>query len=212
MSASSLKTPSGKDISLLFKELIKGWHQNEPALEWDLTLDRFPQDLASFEGKAVRLGLINCFQWHLEDECRSNYDSFEMMAHLKHAIDQSNHRRVKMIDEIDDQVSQSLFGLHLDTPQTRLALVSPGNVIDRLSILELKLFHVLARAAGNGSMEEYQLAKLLEEQIQDVCTGFDELMDDLMAGRLRLKFYRIVKLYGSKPISKEHPADIQIDA
>lgn len=202
MSTYPLKTPSGKDISLLFKQLIERWHQNEPALEWNSAQDRFSYDLGSYEGKIAQLGLINCFQWHLEDECRSNYDSFEMMARLKHAIDQSNHRRVEMIDEIDREVSTSLPELRQETPETRearLALVSPGNVIDRLSILELKLFHVLARAAGNGTIEENRVVELLEEQIQDVCTGFDELMDDLSMGRLRLKFYRMVKLYGSNP-------------
>ena len=202
MSAFPLKTPSGKEISLLFKQLIKRWHQNEVDLEWDNAQDRFPQDLTSFEGKTAQLGLINCFQWHLEDECRSNYDSFETLARLKHAIDQSNHRRIKMIDEIDHEVSASLLELRQETPEARLALVSPGNIIDRLSILELKLFHVLARAAGNGPNGENRVAELLEEQIQDVCTGFDELMDDLSTGRLRLKFYRMVKLYGSDKSSQ----------
>jgi hypothetical protein len=197
MNASSIRTPSGNQISLLFKQLVKGWHLNEPALEWDIAQGRFPQDLTSFEGKTAQLGLINCFQWHLEDECRSNYDSFEALALLKHAIDQSNHRRVTMIDEIDNEVSASLLELRQETPEARLALISPGNIIDRLSILELKLFHVLARAARNGQMGENQVAEMLEEQIQDVCMGFDELMDDLSTGRLRLKFYRGVKLYGS---------------
>jgi len=210
MSAFPLKTPSGKEISLLFKQLIKRWHQNEVDLEWDNAQDRFPQDLTSFEGKTAQLGLINCFQWHLEDECRSNYDSFETLARLKHAIDQSNHRRIKMIDEIDNEVSASLLELRQETPEARLALVSPGNIIDRLSILELKLFHVLAHAARNGQMGDNHVAEVLNEQIQDVCTGFDELMDDLSAGRLRLKFYRMVKLYGSdkssQVTSKELPS------
>jgi hypothetical protein len=192
-----IRIPSGKQISVLFKQLIKRWHKNEPALDWGITQDRFPQNLASFEGKIAQLGLINCFQWHLEDECRSNYDSFEMLARLKHAIDQSNHRRIEMIDEIDNEVSASLLELRQETQDARLALVSPGNIIDRLSILELKLFHVLANAAGNGPMGENRVAELLEDQIQDVCIGFDELIDDLSTGRLRLKFYRMVKLYGS---------------
>jgi hypothetical protein len=102
-----------------------------------------------------------------------------------------------MIDEIDNEVSASLLELRQETPEARLAFISPGNIIDRLSILELKLFHVLARAARNGQMGENQVAEMLEEQIQDVCMGFDELMDDLSTGRLRLKFYRGVKLYGS---------------
>jgi Protein of unknown function (DUF4254) len=197
MNASSIRTPSGNQISLLFKQLVKGWHLNEPALEWDIAQDRFPQNLTSFEGKTAQLGLINCFQWHLEDECRSNYDSFEVLAHLKHAIDQSNHRRVTMIDEIDNEVSASLLELRQESPVARLALISPGNIIDRLSILELKLFHVITRAARNGQMGENHVAEMLEEQIQDVCMGFDELMDDLSTGRLRLKFYWGVKLYGS---------------
>jgi len=44
----------------------------------------------------------------------------EVLARLKHAIDQSNHRRIKMIDEIDNEVSSSLLELRQETPEARL--------------------------------------------------------------------------------------------
>jgi hypothetical protein len=174
---------------------VQLWHANEPALDWQMILTRFSPKAISLEDKIRGLGLINCFQWHLEDACRSNYSSIEILARLKYEIDSSNDRRVKMIDEIDYVIFTYLLQLRPDTQNIRPTLITPGNLIDRLSILELKLYHSFGQSYGSRSTSSNRVAELLEDQIQDVRHGIDELISDLSAGRLRLKFYRMVKVY-----------------
>ena len=68
--------------------------------------------------------------------------------------------------------------------------------MDRLSILVLKRYH--ARGVDPEKLASgLQTVMLLEEQITDLCTGIDEFIQDLRDGRLCLKVYRTVKLYGS---------------
>ena len=188
--------PTGFQLAMVFQDVIRRWHQVQPGLDWAAVLCAFPAGPASLPGQVERLGLINCFQWHLEDKCRENYASQAILAELKHAIDLSNQRRVSMIDAIDDEVARQLLWHEHAAQPTRLALITPGNLMDRLSILELKHHHAQSIDPHKTTTSTEMIA-LIEEQIEDLCTGMDELVQDLLTGRLRLKVYRTVKIYGT---------------
>jgi len=166
--------------------VIGEWHRLEPPLEWDAAVAGFPHT-EDWLGGVSRLALINCFQWHLEDECRARYDETARLAALKHDIDDSNARRVASIDAIDEQLARELAGVSVDRNEP-VALVTPGNLLDRISILELKRYH----AAPGG-----HAAAIVLEQLGDACDGLERLVADLASGRQRMKLYRTIKLYGT---------------
>jgi hypothetical protein len=181
-------TPPGRELAAACESLILSWHRREPALEWDAASTAFPGTDGDSTNAVTNLCLINCFQWHLEDECRARYADTNRLAALKRDIDASNRRRIRCIDAIDERVFRELDGA-VDRGGTEpVALVTPGNLLDRISILELKRYH-----APPGS----DLATIVAEQLDDACSGFDLLIDDLASARQRLKLYRTVKLYGS---------------
>jgi hypothetical protein len=186
---------SASEMTQTFQEVIQRWHQLQPSLDWEATELLFPQETTTLAGKIQRLGLINCFQWHLEDECRVSYSSQAVLADLKSRIDLSNHRRVKAIDGIDAAIQQRLPQDGHYGQAARIALVTPGSLIDRLSILELKRYHAYIIDPAKLASARVSV-ELLEEQISDLCAGIDEFFDDLLDGRQRLKVYRTVKLYG----------------
>ena len=67
--------------------------------------------------------------------------------------------------------------------------VSRGDsVIDRLSILALRIYHLRERGAG----EKLAISR---RQLSDLTTAGQQLTDDLFAGRKRQKTYRALKLY-----------------
>ncbi len=187
--------PGGQEIINLCRTVIENWHiqEIEPSLDWEVTSQALAPDPAKPEPNIDYLAFINCFQWHLEDACRIHYQAPLRLAHLKQAIDQSNQRRVTKIDEIDQYVLSQIHQQRPEPFNVPVALITPGNLIDRLSILELKKYHALVtkdhRQNGTG------IHRLLDEQIDDFCQGYDRLIDDLLSGRLRLKFYRTYKLY-----------------
>jgi hypothetical protein len=73
-------------------------------------------------------------------------------------------------------------------------------VIDRLSILALRLYHMEEQARRNDASAEH-IAKaktrleILYQQRHDLANSLDELLLDLFAGRKRLVVYRQFKMY-----------------
>ena len=85
-------------------------------------------------------------------------------------------------------------------PDARLNTESPGWAIDRLCILQLKLYHMGQQCSRTDVTPERHaefLAKLrvLEEQDRDLCTSIDQLLTDIEHGRKYMKVYRQMKLY-----------------
>jgi hypothetical protein len=73
-------------------------------------------------------------------------------------------------------------------------------MIDRLSILALKVFHMrlqTERSDAGGDHLETSRARLarLAEQRADLAGCFDALIADCLAGRARFKVYRQFKMY-----------------
>jgi hypothetical protein len=175
--------PSAEALSRACVDVIVRWHEHEPALDWSVTEASIRIDGDGLAVETARLCLVNCFQWHLEDECRASYDDHGRIAALKHAIDASNARRVRRIDELDERIVRDLAAPGENgTP----ALVTPGNLLDRISILELKRYHARGAAAAG-----------IDEQLDDVRRGLDALFADIAAGRQRVKLYGTTKIYGT---------------
>jgi Protein of unknown function (DUF4254) len=184
-----LGIPSAQASAALVRRVNHRWHELRPPLDWDAGVAALGDGGTSVDALTADLGLVNCFQWHLEDACRAAYHEPEKLAPIKREIDRSNARRVRLVDAIDRQIAARLRALRGNTgePLARIALTLPGHLLDRLSILELKRYHL--RSAGSD------LAGLLDEQVDDLCQGIDELIGDLVAGTVRIKLYPTVKLY-----------------
>jgi len=188
---SVLTLASARDAIVVFRRTNDRWHALRPRLDWDAAATAFAGGEDPAAARTARLGLVNCFQWHLEDACRAARHDPASVARLKAEIDRSNARRVRAVDEINLAVADDLRRSGAGAgPDPRIALATPGDLLDRLSILELKRCHALRRA-------ELGLVDLLTDQVDDLCRGMDELVDDLLSSRVRMKLYRTVKLYGS---------------
>lgn len=173
--------PSARALRSACADVIARWHLREPPLEWGIAKESISIEGDGLLADGAGLCLINCFQWHLEDECRAHYGDQARIGALKQAIDASNARRVRCIDELDARIVR-----HIAAPGENgaVALTTPGNLLDRISILELKRHH-----AGGAT------AAMLAEQLEDAQRGLDALFADLAAGRQRVKLYGTTKIY-----------------
>lgn len=143
----------------------------------------------------------NYLLWHQEDIARSTSVSDAELAQVKRAIDKLNQSRNDMIERLDDCLLDELVaaGVRIE-PDARLNTETPGSVIDRLSILSLRLYHMEEQTRRVEAGEKHvQRAKerlaVLREQRHDLATSLGELAADLFAGRKRLKVYRQFKMY-----------------
>ena len=142
---------------------------------------------------------IDTVQWHYEDLIRvPDIDPKEGMS-LKRLIDASNQRRTDMVEKIDDFFLE-YFNDVVPGDEARINSESPAWVIDRLSILALKIYHMKEQTEREDVSQDHKntaQAKLavLEEQKLDLSTSFNELVDDIADGLRKMKVYRQMKLY-----------------
>jgi hypothetical protein len=83
---------------------------------------------------------------------------------------------------------------------------TPGMMIDRMSIMALKIYHTheeTVRASATEAHRQKNLSRLavLREQRADLGRCFDELMTDIRDGRKRFKIYRQMKMYNDPELN-----------
>ena len=139
--------------------------------------------------------------WHQEDIARSPDVGDAEIATVKRAIDKLNQQRNDLIEQLDDGLLAELAVAKVQPQaEARQNTETPGSVIDRLSILALRLYHMREQAARSDASEEHRIKvlgrlEILCEQHRDLANGLQELLGDLFAGRKRLKLYRQFKMY-----------------
>ena len=139
--------------------------------------------------------------WHQEDIARSPAVSDADLAAVKRSIDKLNQQRNDLIEQLDDWLIADLAAAGVaPAAEARLNTETPGSVIDRLSILALRVYH-MEEQATRADADEAHVAKakarleILGQQHRDLSASLCELLDDLFAGRKRLKVYRQFKMY-----------------
>ena len=147
----------------------------------------------------------NARLWREEDLARRRDVADAQIVANKRAIDAFNQRRNDAVERIDELLAQS-FGATLEQGSARLHSETPGMMVDRLSILALKIRAMGAEARRSEAGAEHvercaaRLARL-HEQREDLARCLDELLADCAAGRARFKVYRSFKMYNDPALN-----------
>ena len=143
----------------------------------------------------------NYLLWHEEDVARSPNVGDERIAAVKRAIDGYNQKRNDGIEQLDAAILQMLAEKKIEPlPDARQNTETPGSAIDRLSILALRRYHMQEQADRAEASEEHRAKarsrlETLAEQHRDLSQSLRELLEDIFAGRRRLKVYFQFKMY-----------------
>jgi hypothetical protein len=150
---------------------------------------------------------FNFLLWHEEDVARSPDVSDRRIAEVKRAIDRYNQQRNDWIEKVDDWLAAYLAELRIAPPTgAPLNSETPGSVIDRLSILALRSYHLreqLERSDIDPAQRERVAAKLsicLTQQT-DLGQSLAELLADIRGGRKRHRTYRQLKMYNDPTLN-----------
>lgn len=145
--------------------------------------------------------------WHQEDIARSPDVEDSEIAKVKRAIDRLNQARNDHIEKIDDWLSAEIERRGIVCSENaRLRTETPGSVVDRLSIMALRLYHYreqLEREDVDDSHRQkvQQRTSLCLEQRQDLSQSLRELLEDIAGGICRHKTYRQMKMYNDPTLN-----------
>ena len=188
---------NARHIVELQEEATRRWH-GPGASELDaLVMEQGLDDLVLGQHRA------NFDLWHEEDQARDPGVTPERIVEIKRAIDRLNQRRNDLMERIDGALLQAAGEQRAEAP---LHSETPGMMIDRLSILELKRFHTaeeIARTDGDEQHAQRNRERLtvLEEQRDDLRNALDALWTDVMSGKRRFKLYRQMKMYNDPELN-----------
>ena len=141
---------------------------------------------------------FNARLWDEEDLARRQGVPDAEIAANKRAIDRLNQGRNDSVERIDE-ILVARMGM-LKKPDARLHSETPGMMIDRLSILSLKIRAMGSQLQRTDASDEHRAAcatKLhrLKEQREDLARCLDELLADCARGTAWFKVYRQFKMY-----------------
>jgi hypothetical protein len=181
----------------LHEEAVERWHSQPPA-----------HDEQEPPWSLVQLNHACNFQlWHEEDHARDPRASDAQIAQVKRSIDRLNQQRNDAVERIDEWLLAALARAGVTpSPEAPMNTETPGSVVDRLSILALKVFHMREEAQrqdADAAHRERAAARLaiLIQQREDLAAGLAVLLKDIAAGRKRLKVYRQMKMYNDPSLN-----------
>ena len=179
-----------RTITELHSTTVQQWHQHQ--------IDNQYEDFFEI---VCRQHQQNFKLWHQEDIARSPDVSEADLARVKRVIDKMNQQRNDLIEQLDDFLIHQLNLLGVKAqPNARLNTETPGSVVDRLSILSLRIYHMEEQAFRTDASDDH-IAKaksrleILYEQHRDLCQSLQELLDEIFAGRKCMKTYHQFKMY-----------------
>lgn len=164
-----------------------------------------PFPTGSFEALLYEKNWIDTVQWHLEDVIRKpDIDPGEGLA-IKRRIDRSNQLRTDTVEKMDDYFLEQFSGV-VPKKEARMNSETPAWLLDRMSILMLKIYHMEEQTLRTDVSEEHisrcnDKLGLLLEQKSDMTEAYDQLIKDIWEGNRKFKVYRQVKMYNDSSLN-----------
>lgn len=190
-----MRTPfDPHESAALQSSLTALWHEQPPAAAGDGFL------------RLVQENHLRNFQlWHEEDIARRDDLGSGRVHEAKRAIDRFNQERNNFIEEMDKALVAALQPAESGLPRNS---ETPGMILDRLSILALKEYHMREETVRPEASESHRascsekLARIIRQR-GDLTQSLAELLDDVAARRRTFAVYYQFKMYNDPALNPQ---------
>lgn len=180
-----------------FNELTEKWHISKNSET------KVSQDLVNLQ---ERLHFFNFSLWHEEDEARRTDVNDSEIAKVKRNIDKFNQSRNDTIQRIDEELFHLLTSSGFNLNSGSLNSETPGSMVDRNSIMSLKIYHMNEIAINPKESKDLRdqcalkVIKLKEQQLDlEICVK--NLLVDISEKRRYYKVYFQFKMYNDPKLN-----------
>ena len=186
--------PTSYEITQRHAHLTCTWHEGAPSVSGDGLLLLVEEN-----------HLRNFSLWHEEDVARRDDLGAESVRRSKRAIDRYNQERNDFVEKMDRLLVELLRPKSENVPHNS---ETPGMMIDRLSILALKEFHMNEQAERNDATPEHrekcaQKLGVIKKQIEDLSGALDALIEEAKAGKRSFRVYFQFKMYNDPSLNPQ---------
>ena len=148
---------------------------------------------------------IDTIQWAYEDIIRDPKINPVEALSLKRKIDASNQDRTDTVELIDDYFLEKYANTTV-LDNASINTESPAWALDRLSILELKIYHMRIEANRADASETHRATcklklSVLIQQRDDLSLAIDELLEEISKGKKYMKTYKQMKMYNDDELN-----------
>lgn len=183
-------------IVQLQKQNIVNWHK-------ELVLSKYELPLLFIEEN----NQYNFLLWHEEDVARIKDIDPVRIVEAKRSIDKFNQLRNNAIEKIDEWILSFLAKMQIRSG-SNLHSETPGMMIDRLSIMSLKRYHMFEETERFEASDAHKTlcankVAVLDEQMKDLANCLRQIFIKLQSGELNFKVYRQFKMYNDPALNPQ---------
>ena len=144
--------------------------------------------------------------WHAEDRARREDMGYEFVYLAKREIDQCNQSRNNRMESMDEWLFSQLQPASFNACPVNSE--SPGMIIDRLSILSLKSYHMHLQTQRQDASEEHKkncASKLaiIHQQLEQLTLCLNQLLDEIREKTRTFRIYHQFKMYNDPTLNPE---------
>ena len=144
--------------------------------------------------------------WNAEDRARREDKGHQFVYEAKREIDGFNQQRNNRMESIDGCLAEMIPMASYQ--QTPVHSETPGMIIDRLSILSLKSYHMEQQALRTDVDEPHRQScahklAVLREQRQQLSLCLQRLLQECIEGQRCFRLYHQFKMYNDPTLNPQ---------
>jgi len=183
------------DISILHQDAIIEWYQNGINFQYEGLLNFVAENHA-----------FNFQLWNAEDRARREDKGHSFVYEAKREIDNYNQQRNNRMETIDVWFANTLTPASAETCPVHSE--TPGMIIDRLSILSLKCYHMAEQATRHRADAIHretcsQKLTVLQAQHKQLTACLQQLIQDIVAQVRTFRLYHQFKMYNDPNLNPQ---------